>query len=233
MKFERKVGAIMILSCVGCLIGGALHTKYLRSELPKQCQSGHLNCATIDSFVTNGPFVLTSGKEKLKRATASNGISAVLKCAEKPTQSLNDTDVYQGLLPQPWIEVYATELGRLFGMDNLPCVRSMRFFFDELLPGSIPGDIHPHNIFAERGRQFIVCSVAAVIPDLITHPFPSSLAKAAFMQSANAVQIERSVCTGSHAIFISDVFSVLALDALLGNWDRIRGEKMGSGRLRS
>jgi hypothetical protein len=75
--------------------------------------------------------------------------------------------MFQGLLPQPWIEVYASELARLFEMENVPCVRSKRFFLDELQGGCLRSEIHKANIFKENERAFLICSITATIPDLV------------------------------------------------------------------
>jgi hypothetical protein len=106
----------------------AVSSHAISGPMKKACQhGGDFDCATINGFLAAPPFVFA--KKLLARehavVTSSNGIKAVLKLAADPESQ-------PGAFQQPWMEVYATGLAKVFGMRNVPCARSSRFYLDEI-----------------------------------------------------------------------------------------------------
>jgi hypothetical protein len=127
----------------------------------KACgQAGHFDCTILDSFTAAPPFEFSKFQQHaLFKVTAANGVSAVFKVACDPDK------IHK--IRQPWMEEYAFELSRLFGMRNVPCVRSKRFFLDEIRGSMTRDELAPEFIFKEGKREFLIGSITALIPDLV------------------------------------------------------------------
>jgi hypothetical protein len=165
--------------------------------------------------------------------TSENGLKAIFKAQGVGTRYIQ------------WAAVYASALSKVFGIGNAPCVRSMKFFKDEIKhegPSIFDHDAYT-NIEEQSKRQFVVGSIAAFIPDIHENPFPSTFSTKMFGTSVDAMKLANCKDGGisQWAVVMSDISNTLVLDALMGNSDRkyqmtkngpsVKNHIMGASRL--
>jgi hypothetical protein len=214
----------------------------------RRCKhAGIFDCHDVDQLLqaTSFDFATLSGHNILK-VTASSG-SAVFKpvCRQLEMEKIGSKvpawHIFNGheVQTQAWLEEYAYELSALLGMHNVPCVRSKRFYIDEV--GKSARHVFKRACFFLDGeREFVIGSLTAMIPDLsergvslplcltlclcrhtelpsfVLQFFPDH-AIAAFSNSLSGLDTLKGCVMVD---ILSDISNVLALDVLLDNTDR-------------